>query len=43
VEWLIAGFLQPIFRLIVLTPILWAVRRFKPEWEKTLFQKIPND
>jgi hypothetical protein len=42
-EWLLAGLIAPFFRLLVLTPILWLVRRFAPSWEKVLFQKIPNE
>jgi hypothetical protein len=40
---ILAAILGPLFWWIVLGLILWLVRKFKPEWEKTLFQKIPND
>ena len=41
--WLLAAILAPFARLLIYTPILWLVRKLKPEWERVLFQKIPND
>jgi hypothetical protein len=40
---LLGAIFSPFFWLIVLAVALWLVRRYKPGWEKTLFQKIPND
>jgi hypothetical protein len=39
----VGTFFSPFFWLLVLGVALWLVRRFFPKWEKTLFQKIPND
>lgn len=40
---MLAAILGPIFWVLILTPILWIVRRFFPKWEKVLFMKIPKD
>jgi len=37
--WLVAAVLAPFARVLIYSPILWLVRRFKPSWEKTLFGK----
>lgn len=42
-KWLLAGLIAPIFWWVTLSLCLWFVRRFCPKWEKTLFQKIPNE
>lgn len=39
-HWLLAGLLAPVFWWLVLSPILWFVRRFFPRAEKILFHKI---
>jgi hypothetical protein len=35
-----AGFLAPLFWLLILSVLLWLVRRFAPDLEKTLFGPI---
>lgn len=37
----IAGLLRPLFWIVVLGLILWAVRKFlPPRWERILFRKL---
>ena len=40
----VAALLAPLFRVLVMEPVFWLVRRFAPpSWMKVLFHNIPGD
>ena len=39
-KYLLAALIAPFFWWALLGTILWLVRRFRPQWEATLFRKL---